>query len=105
MVPGAVCRRGGGEVGGELSRPPWASQLLHRVAWLSTSVSAEKISFDRDFKGVSNLDKSTRALLCVAQSHSLLGSSLGKTGGDSEEGDFEQQPFDLGGQSSDPPGG
>lgn len=69
------CR--GGEVRGQVFPSAWSFLPLHRGQWLSTSVSPEKISFDSDFKGFSNLGKSTRALLCVAEIPSLLGGGGG----------------------------
>lgn len=79
---------GDGEVRGQFSSGALLSLLPHKARWLSTSVSPEKISFDRDFKGFSNLGKSTSALLCSRESHSLLGRSLGERGGAPERGDF-----------------
>lgn len=82
------------------------SLLPHKARWLSTSVSPEKISFDRDFKGFSNLGKSTRALLCVAKRVILCWEGAwGREAAGWREGTFEHQSFDLGGQSSNPPEG
>lgn len=58
---------GDGESEAGFSSGALVSPLSHKARWLSTSVSPEKISFDRDFKGFFNLDKSTSALLCVAK--------------------------------------
>lgn len=58
---------GDGESEAGFSSGALVSLLPHKARWLSTSVSPEKISFDRDFKGFFNLDKSTSALLCVAK--------------------------------------
>lgn len=65
---GAWCRVEMGRSEASFSSGALVSLLLHKARWLSTSVSPEKISFDRDFKGLFNLGKSTRALLCVAKS-------------------------------------
>lgn len=80
------------------------SLLPRKARWLSTSVSSEKISFDRDFKGFSNLGKSTRALLCVAKRVILCWEGAGGREVERQRGGtFEHRPFDLGGQSSNPP--